>query len=253
MPFTLYQTPGVATTFTSSAQPNWAFFITHDAGVTVDESNNITAITDQTSSALTTTSTSGLSLISTELLNGLPTINSPTAALSAHAKFSDYVSTTNRSVLVNGLSMITLMKTTSTNGSSYFASQGYNTKAIEWRVHSTINQHNTQTGFGGISNTMTHISRTGWEFRYISYYTADRVETGTAKNKVIQYTPSLPAPTTANFTTACPLIIFNRHSSTTGTVPSLSAAGSMACFGICDPSQVEQARNWLANKYSLTL
>ena len=251
MPFGIYQSYSLTI---SSAQPNWAFFVTHDAGITVDGSNNITAITDQTSNALTTTATSGLTLSSVELLNGLPTILGPSAASTMYAKFSDYVTTTNRSVLTTGLSMVALMKTTSTNASSYFAIQGYNNKSIEWRIHSTVNQHNTQTGFGGTSNTMTHISRTGWDFKYYSYY-PDRIETGTGwgKNKSSQSTPSLVAPTTANLTTNCPLLLFNKYSSTTGAVATSSTQGNLACFGICDPSQVEQAKNWMATKYSLIL
>lgn len=255
MPFGIYQSSSPATVVNSS-EPTWAFRLMHEAGITFDGSNNVTAVTEQSQYGLTATS---LSLIIRDPANailGVPALGVTTAGGSAHLKFGEYITPTNRPMLTTGIAYVMLSKTASSNGSSYMMGQGATNSAMELRSTSAAHTGNCLTiaAKGGATVTAPALNTTSWEFRWIIAKIADYIEVGigTSQSRHTRRT-TMTSLAESQFSINSPLVLFNRYSAA-GTIGATSSANMyVAELGVIDPAQVEQCRRFWANKYSLTL
>jgi hypothetical protein len=244
-------------TIESSSAPNWAFYVTHDAGVTVDGSNNVTALIDQSTYGLTATNISGITRApATDPLLGVGCFTSLGAGAAHHVRWSNYITPDTRPMLTTGLAYVALMRMTSTSTTAWFVGQGFSTRALDWRLASTVNQYSVLTvaAAGGAAYTLSTVAHTGFEFRYLVVRTGVGLLSGTSGRFLdLKGHSALVSPTQAQLNTNSPLVLFNRWSAANTVGTTSSSAGSLAAFGIVDPTQVEQTRRFWANKYGLTL
>lgn len=247
-----HQAKGTQAESTSSAEPNWAALITHDYGVT-SSAGSITALKDKVSDT-STLGTSGLTTDATNSLLGIPTIRNATSGSGAYARFNVAPnSSTHPSILSTGIAWCALLKTDETTNGRGLAQQGTASAGMYWRSLASLHYSFSFMSFGAENMTFTQ-EELGWSFRVLSMSPGKDLILGSGRRQFVVKNSGLQGTGNTQFDLTRKLMLFNEYGSGSTTSPSTEGLrGSLAAFGIIDPTQIEQCRRYWAAKYSLSL
>lgn len=234
----------------NSAEPDWAFYLNNEAGIT-SAGGVVSAIADQSVYANNSSAVSGISVSTTTLVNGTGVL--AFAGSSSYAKFTNIVAQNQRPELADGWAFVILAKIADSAYTHKLVQLGRYGDAIRYSGGQYNNRVEFMNGSGG-GNIGLDTNEPNWAFRYVAVNTTrDTLDVGVGAKGAFARKFTLAGVNSTNVDGAYPLLLGNGYNEDTGAIALDGTVMSVRAAGIINPEQIEQCRRYWTARYNLIL